>query len=47
MGRIWACGCLDGLFMGMMRSHSMFHYERFKRKRGLEKEGALFHVRPK
>ena len=35
--QIWACGCLDGVFGGMMRSHSMFHYDRIRQKRALEK----------
>ena len=47
MGRIWACGCLDGVFGEMRGSHSMLHYERIKRKRALEKGEALSHIRPK
>ena len=37
MGRIWACEFLDGLFGGMRGSHYMFHYEKIRRKRALEK----------
>ena len=37
MGRIWACGCLDGMSGGMRRSHYMFQYERIRRNRALEK----------
>ena len=47
MGRIWICGCLNGVFGGIRGSHSMFHYERIRRKKGLRKGGALSHVRPK
>ena len=41
MGRIWAYGCLDGVFGGMRGSHSMFHYERMRRNKALEKVGVL------
>ena len=39
MGRIWACGCLDGVFEGMGRSHSMFYYERIRQERERWKKG--------
>ena len=46
MGRIWAYGYLDGVFEGIRRSHSMFHYDIIRRKKALEKGGALSDVRP-
>ena len=45
LGRIWACECLDGVFRGMRRSHSIFHYERIRGNRVLKKEGVLSHVK--
>ena len=41
MGRIWVCGCLDSVFWGMRESHSMFHYEIIRRKRGIRERGSL------
>ena len=38
---------LDDMFGRMRISHSMFHYERIRRKRVWEKRGALSHVIPK
>ena len=35
------------MFWGMKGSHSMFDYKIIKRKRTLEKGGALSHIRPK
>ena len=41
MGRIWACGCLNGMFWGMRGFRSMFHDEIIRPKRGIREKGSL------